>query len=281
MYQHQRSHRRSHRHQRPYHHHMHIAQYTLPPPLLLPSIAPLPPIHMSPPPNNFHHHYNYLPAQPSFLPQPHITLPRPLLDISLMQQQAVILLDNTEALTNIIQQGIFMPMNYKAAMQILQQQEITTLEFQTQLLNIHQWNAHLQQHYHSWNTHQPHNCLPWFVPYHNRVVEPLHPLPPRQEQAPAIFPPTPTPSPPLEEFYHQQAQEEEADAPETFMESLTLNESLTISMPENIERKFLIYIPPRLERTSLNIRLDPYSLEDRYVVLMIPTLRDSMLPQAQ
>lgn len=64
------------------------------------------------------------------------------------------------------------------------------------------------------------------------------------------------------------------------MESLTLNDSLTISMHENIERKFLIFIPPRLEKTSLNVRLNPYSLEEKYVVLMIPTLNDNILQHA-
>ncbi|OIS98976.1 hypothetical protein A4A49_60969, partial [Nicotiana attenuata] len=48
--------------------------------------------------------------------------------------------------------------------------------------------------------------------------------------------------------------------------------SLTISMHANVERRYLIQAPTTLETTSLNIRLDPYSVDQRYVVLMIPTL---------
>ncbi|OIT31621.1 hypothetical protein A4A49_31879 [Nicotiana attenuata] len=115
--------------------------------------------------------------------------------------------------------------------------------------------------------------------------ENLPPPPQAQEQMEiypptqiGMYPPTPPPSPTMEEYPQQQPAEDEVDPPETFMESLTLNDSLTISMPENIERKFLIFIPPHLVKTSLNVLLDPYSLEDKYVVLMIPTLNDTIQP---
>lgn len=45
-------------------------------------------------------------------------------------------------------------------------------------------------------------------------------------------------------------------------------------------KKYLIFIPPNLQKTSLNIRLDPLSLEEKYVILMFPTLQDNLLPAA-
>ncbi|OIT05966.1 hypothetical protein A4A49_06996 [Nicotiana attenuata] len=47
---------------------------------------------------------------------------------------------------------------------------------------------------------------------------------------------------------------------------------LTLTMHENIERRFLILAPPTLETISLNIRLDPYSVDQKYVTLLIPTM---------
>lgn len=42
--------------------------------------------------------------------------------------------------------------------------------------------------------------------------------------------------------------------------------------------KFMIFILHALRKTSLNIRHDPYSLEKKYVILMILTLNDTLLP---
>ncbi|OIT28258.1 hypothetical protein A4A49_62291, partial [Nicotiana attenuata] len=48
--------------------------------------------------------------------------------------------------------------------------------------------------------------------------------------------------------------------------------SLTISLHVNVKRRYLIQAPTTLETTSLNIRLDPSFVDQRYVILMIPTL---------
>ncbi|OIS98172.1 hypothetical protein A4A49_51412 [Nicotiana attenuata] len=81
---------------------------------------------------------------------------------------------------------------------------------------------------------------------------------------------------------HSPQQEDQAeegnDPPETFMESMILNDFLTISISGSREKKYLIFIPPTLQKTSLNVRLNPSSVEERYVMLMIPTLQDNLLP---
>nr|XP_016508810.1 PREDICTED: uncharacterized protein LOC107826363 [Nicotiana tabacum]XP_018623454.1 uncharacterized protein LOC108943633 [Nicotiana tomentosiformis] len=52
-------------------------------------------------------------------------------------------------------------------------------------------------------------------------------------------------------------------------------------MQENIERRYLILDPPMLEMTFLNIHLDPYSVDQKYVIFLIPTLRPPPLPQEE
>nr|XP_033514710.1 uncharacterized protein LOC117279329 [Nicotiana tomentosiformis] len=59
-----------------------------------------------------------------------------------------------------------------------------------------------------------------------------------------------------------------------------MNTYLSISMQENIERKFLIYIPHNLDQAFLNVRLDPYSVKQKYVAVIIPTLNNNPLEKA-
>lgn len=75
---------------------------------------------------------------------------------------------------------------------------------------------------------------------------------------------------------HQHAKEDNVLS-ETFMESMILSDFLTITMPGNIEK--ISNLHPSKSPKNL-IEYTPRPLEERYVILIISTLQDNLLPAA-
>lgn len=183
----------------------------------------------------------------------------------------------------LIQEGLHNTAQRENVMQLIHQQDITTLQLQIYLQQYQQWQTNLQQQQLAWDTHTWQNNWQWYAT-NNQPMEALQTQVPPQDGAQELLgippPLSPPLSPPQELPPQIDQQEEEQDIPKTFMETMVLNDFLTIYMPKNIEKKYMIFIPLTLKKTSLNIYHDPFLLEEKYVILMIQTINDNLLPAA-
>ncbi|KAK6804028.1 hypothetical protein RDI58_001812 [Solanum bulbocastanum] len=59
---------------------------------------------------------------------------------------------------------------------------------------------------------------------------------------------------------------------EQLIQPILMMNPLTIEMPQNIEKKFLIRVPKEVTKTSLNIRYYNSLMIPKYVLLAIPTM---------